>query len=169
MIPSRFKESAFKRYEPYIDVVMRNFPSVVRLNPEPLSPETFSCRFRDAVKAVLKYNYSTYLDLNKLRQIQPDMIVSMQETEIVIGDKDTIKQNKEPTPIGTLIHADAQPALEEVDSPGEKVLHAFCLLLSYQYLEQVTVKNVDNTTLNLIAQSYDVELIENDNGTTTLI
>lgn len=52
-VPTRFSEPHFRRYESTILKFVQSYPNPLELDPSPFSPETFSTRFRDAVKGFL--------------------------------------------------------------------------------------------------------------------
>lgn len=51
--PYRFSEAVFRFYEPFIARALAVYPSSIVIDPRRVdrSPETFSCRFRDAVRS----------------------------------------------------------------------------------------------------------------------
>lgn len=48
-LPPRFREASFRRFEPVIDEICKNFPEATSLRPAELSCETYVCRLRDAI------------------------------------------------------------------------------------------------------------------------
>lgn len=76
--PSRFSERAFRDYEPFIARAVAAWPEETQFHPEemvsltgkPISPNTFVCRFRDAITALKTFSYETAtIDTKKLWSI----------------------------------------------------------------------------------------------------
>jgi hypothetical protein len=79
LIPYRFREATFRRYEPLITEIVACHPRslAVDANKIGLSPETLSARLRDAVKSLLVNKWPTNIDTAKLSTFWPDYQVSV--------------------------------------------------------------------------------------------
>jgi hypothetical protein len=168
-VENRFRVTAWQRYEPHVETAVNNYPSAIILDPTPFTVNTFSNRLRDAMKAFLKYDYPTYIQNDNLKDIVSKLVVSIKDNTIVLGPREALRKTVKQTQVGTLVHAEVMQNEDVVDNPGVKVLEAFALLLSYQYIEQVNLANIKMADVEHLSQSYDIEIIENDNGTITIL
>lgn len=88
---TRFSEKAFRRYEDVIRKVLVNWPNITVIDPSPYSVETFSCRFRDAVKAHAQSHFSSELvNYPQFIQLCDEFVVSLTyaEGKVAIGPYD---------------------------------------------------------------------------------
>lgn len=94
-LPYRFRESAFRFYEPAIAEIVKKFPCVVVINPKKwnMSPVTIACRLRDAVKSLKENQWSTYIDIKIFNAIADIITVAERHGQVFIGNKQTVKQN----------------------------------------------------------------------------
>lgn len=53
-VPARFKEGSFRRFESVLVRYMASYPVPLFVKPVGLTTETFTCRIRDAVKALMR-------------------------------------------------------------------------------------------------------------------
>jgi hypothetical protein len=110
-LPWRFRERAFRVYEPIIAQVISAYPSVITFNPQlqyRLSPVTFACRFRDALKSYAKHSWpSSLIDRKRFEEVCNKIATSEGESFgiIRIGDKTELKR----------------PSLEILNAPARQV------------------------------------------------
>ncbi|SRR6266436_453656 len=157
-LPYRFREVAFRRYEPILKLVLERFPAPFSLKPEG-SIETFTCRFRDAMKSLLKYQWPTNLPMAKFVQCVDAIVVSIQGDLVVIGNSETIK----PT---TILGQPWTPASTEptalplgVTTPLWNVIEAICLLHDHRLLKTSSFLHkceFSLTALKQLENQYDV-------------
>lgn len=97
-IPPRFREGAFRFYEPTIARIMSTWPTVLVLDPQTdhqLSPVTFANRLRDAMTSHCKHSWpSAYVDAEKLRTMWPGQIIVSERDDgkVLIGSKESLKE-----------------------------------------------------------------------------
>lgn len=99
-LPHRFRELSFRFYEPYIAQVVRAFPQPITIRPSTvnLSPITFACRFRDAIKSLAKYKWgTTEVNMDKFLTCYEQIGVSEGGNAgvLTIGDKKNLKKTSE--------------------------------------------------------------------------
>lgn len=90
-LPYRFREPAFRKYEADLARVVQNFPTPVTIVGPP-STETYSCRFRDAVQSLFDNRWVTSIDMNRFLTCYPYIKVAIRGGDIVIGDKQSVKE-----------------------------------------------------------------------------
>jgi hypothetical protein len=157
-----FSEKAFRRYEDTIELVVKNFPNAVTINPEPLAAITFSCRFRDAMRGFLQNKYHSRIDYDKFSAIHPEIVTALRDKFVVIGKKSSIDSDVKPVSVGTVLRAEVLLASETIESPDEEVIKALCLLASKQVLQSITLSGVTLAQVQAIAAFYDVEVMEHN-------
>lgn len=144
-LPLRFRESAFRVYEPTIAAVVKAFPSPITIKPSVLgfSMETYSCRLRDAIKSFAKYHWvSATINQDKFLDCYKQIGVS-QSGEVgvlTIGDRKNLRKS----------------------STGLQTPHALLAMLGVPKSEckLFTIDNgLDNTQLHIICQLADQLLL----------
>lgn len=150
--PHRYRQSAVDRYWPIIHQVLSNWPNPILVNPHPLSSETFSCRFRDAITAIRTQIAGTptqYLAL----QSTPDISVHQRpDGNLLIGDKASLKAKTStphlPSP-GSLLDAVITPSdlPSDTPTPTQDILHAIFTLLAHNYLSHIEIRNITEVDL----------------------
>lgn len=83
-IPSHLSESVFRWCEPFITRAVKSWPEETRFSPEEmtdlegrrLSPHTFAARMRDQVVGVLRFNWETTVDKEKLRAMTGTFVIA---------------------------------------------------------------------------------------------
>jgi hypothetical protein len=70
--PLRLSEGHFRRYEGVILQFVQSYPRPIEVDPSPFSPETFSTRFRDAVRSFLANRALPTASLHWASLINPD-------------------------------------------------------------------------------------------------
>lgn len=95
-LPHRFREAQFRRYEPIIKLIVDHYPTVQQFKPN-LSPETFSCRLRDAMRSFLDLKWpSDKINHHRFRELYPHIVVAQRivgdDTLILAGGRVEIKK-----------------------------------------------------------------------------
>ena len=104
-LPYRFRESSFRFYESIIAAVVSGYPFTITIKAKldyDLSPVTFACRFRDALRSYYQHNWKpTIIDRTVFERIYPSIAVSEQSSMglLRIGDRETLR-----TPAIALLH-----------------------------------------------------------------
>lgn len=114
-LPYRFREQQFRRYEEVIDQIVAVYPGRIEFNPSSfnLSPETFSCRLRDAVRSLSLYHWPTKIDVEKFQAIHQEIMVSVGPTGKVSAGGKQIDILSAPTP-GLVVDAIQTPDIFRV-------------------------------------------------------
>lgn len=92
-LPPRFRESAFRRYEPYIAQAVKDFPGPTKFVMTNLSSVTFSNRLRDAITSLMANSWTTTVNIPKLRSIEPTLQVSDRGDSVWVGDRATLSMH----------------------------------------------------------------------------
>lgn len=115
-IPPRFNEASFRRYEPFITSAMLVLPSELDIHCREqlgLSPETVSCRLRDAMRSLHTYNWQTSVNMLKFAEYYSQLEVARKHTDagiVVIRLKTSraVEPTKQLSYIDIPIAGDAQ-------------------------------------------------------------
>lgn len=170
-LPSRHSAKAIERYEPYFHVVSNNHPNVVVIDPFPLTCDTFSCRFRDAVAGVMRFGERP--DLRELVDTFASdySVANVKGTgNLVIGGKEQVRKfGKLDTAVGSVIDCNIAQ-MDTVDSPSDAIIRALVTLIQADILEHATItgSTVDQVQKLIPTTGRPVEVMEN-NGTLTLL
>jgi hypothetical protein len=170
-LPSRFRPEAVTRYRPFFKEVARNYPNVVIIDPAPIACDTFSCRFRDAVRAVLEYGSGE--DMRETVEVfaRNYSVASVRGTaQLVIGSKESIKAfNKIDNSIGSVVDANLA-VMDVVESPSEAVIKALFTLIQAGVLEHATLTGATMEQVQRLspATGRPVEIMDHE-GTITLL
>lgn len=124
-LPYRFRESSFRRYECHIFAIVSAFPARVVFDPqadEQLSPVTFACRLRDAMRSLVVHSWTTAIDLDKLKENYNQIVVSEQTNgKVAVGSRDALRPVLSPKSIPT-VQFD-EPQVYTLASPSEDIIH----------------------------------------------
>lgn len=169
VLPHRFRESSFRAYEPYIAQVVKAFPSPITIRPSTigLSPVTFSCRFRDAIRSLAKHNWQT-VDINmdkfKLCHEQIGVSESGDAGMLTIGDRKNLKKTSEGLQTPKAICDSPYGLILDPPTSGNDIaLHTVCILAHERLLTQaIQIKNVTLEQKTIYEQQYDVSIELNE-------
>lgn len=135
--PYKYSQRVFNEFAEHIGRAIDAFPEVVEFNPQPLSDQTFTRRFREAVKAKELYSWkSDYIDNVRYFQFGKLLVVSPQGSKVIVGARSEVKAHlsDESLPKGNAITALAIDNEITISIAGIKNL---CILLSGKYLTPV--------------------------------
>lgn len=96
-IPPRFKQKLFNSVAPHIGACLANWPNVVTIEPDSISPDTLSRRIRDAFEAKRRYNYfhhSINEDKYRLHAHEITVSITFEEGKVALGSESAINLNK---------------------------------------------------------------------------
>ena len=94
-LPSRLRESSFRRYEQHIQTAVASFPNVIVISEKyGASLVTFASRLRDAMASLVMYHWeSQIIDMDKFDEIYPKLKVShVMPDRVVVGSAECIKE-----------------------------------------------------------------------------
>lgn len=159
ILPHRFSEKAFRKYEKVIAQIAATYPRPVRVSPATfgLSPETIRGRLRDACSSLATHQWKTSLvnipAFNSIDQSQ--LTISIQpDGTVVAGNKQTIKED----------------AIDVIDAVAESEIFdcthltsvstnaALCALAHNQVLKHHLKVKLSIDEFNLFTNSYDIIL-----------
>lgn len=145
-VPSRFSKKNFERFEPLIAIVLQSFPKQVVFTPANygLSMETFSCRFRDSVKAFLLYSYPATFTRAQVEETWPKCKVAcaLDGKTVIVGPIGG------PTVMSFSTSYEKQPSKERVFQLAKQVLDGT--------LPTVTLEDVDDAIVADVEQQFDI-------------
>jgi hypothetical protein len=159
VLPHRFSESAFRKYEKVIAQIATSYPRPVRVSPAQfgLSPETIRGRLRDACSSLATHQWQTKLvNLAAFMSIdQSQLTISIQpDGTVVAGNKQTIKED----------------AIDVIDAVAESEIFdcthltsvsanaALCALAHNQVIKHHLKVKLSIDEFNLFTNSYDIIL-----------
>lgn len=170
-IPTRHSPKAVDRYAPFIESVCANYPRPIVIDPSPLSPDTFACRFRDAVAGILRYGSAPYLYEAVQLWASDYIVASIKGTnQLAIGKTSHVKEAiKVENGVGRIVDANIAP-IQTVDSPSERILNAILILMEAHILEHATLTGVDEKAVHAMLPKFSRQIeVINSNGTITLL
>lgn len=159
-LPHRLRESSFRRYEQAIHSIVESWPSVVILDPGPLSNETYSARLRDAIQSLLQYNWPTSIDVHKLRKLRHEIVVSNRDGTIVAGPRHNARPPLQP------VVQSAQTL--SLTNPTSSSIEEVCRALSERRSAPVNLKGNVLPTLQRMEKLYDISFVEEPDGSFTV-
>lgn len=172
LLPHRFRESSFRKYEHIIGTIVRHFPTVLEHHFDG-SPVTFTCRLRDAMKSFLDNKWtSQVVDYEAFKHIYGDIVVSEHEGRVFTGSRESIKNRHVATDLSKLhAHiADAPTqAIPRLVVHDISTLEALCVLLSARTLTgPYTLEGIrlEATDVQRLEQFYDVAINIDEQGVT---
>lgn len=171
-IPTRHNHSAISRYRPFIESVSRNWPTPILVDPDPLTGETFACRFRDAVVGVMVYGQAPDLMEKISIWSQSYSVGQVKGTKnLCIGRRDLVRQiGKKENQVGLVIDARVGITQETINTPSQTVLNAIVVLLDHGILDHATLTNVtEETCIQAVKFSNRPIEVLNHNNTITLL
>jgi len=83
-LPWRFRESSFRKYEQSIASIVKSWPLPVVFHPTS-SPETFSCRLRDAIKSLREHQWPTTILMSQFFAICDEIVVGVRGDTVIAG------------------------------------------------------------------------------------
>lgn len=162
-LPSRFRESQFLRYAPFIGAALREFPNAITIDPAPLSVETFSARLRDAITAKSRFGYkSSLVDEALFTRHSTALVVSMRDSNVVIGDSASVKTQRAMT----AVISPTSSAVPSVVIGNRDGLERVCWLLHARALNNPPSFAIDGLSDDEVAdleQRYDVSITPDPN------
>lgn len=140
-IESRLGENVFRIYEPHITRAVESWPEETEFKPDSfknlsgkaLSGNTFSARMRDAITSVIRFGWTTTIDVEKLRAMVGRFAVSMDSTTGSVWWRNKAKRGRpnlstqEIRSAGYAIDADVTRIPWK--DPTKEEIHAVCILL----------------------------------------
>jgi hypothetical protein len=168
LLPHRFRESSFRKYEEAIRAIVQHHPEVQIWCPTG-STVTFACRLRDAMASFLKNAWkTTVIDHAKFANIYDDITVSEQQGKVFTGGREKIKQYfqkpyKQTSP---------EPMVTETKTPTIVLtdlnsLESLCDLLSKRCLSgpfKLEGFELTDELISICEQRYDVAFVKDEKG-----
>lgn len=160
-VPSRFSRKQFDRFAATIGEALKTFPAILKVNPRPLSVETFSARCRDAVTAKKRYHYDSPLINDALfDRLCNEIVIAMRGNEIWFGPshaiRDATKEQKTSEFVSTpFSHVEKN----EVELKDHSLLETVCKMLHDRVLSPAPtffVFDLSNETKDSLERRYDI-------------
>jgi hypothetical protein len=171
--PPHKAEKVFRSYEDHILTILKNFPQPTHFFPASLAVTTFSCRLRDAINSIIEFNWTSPVDVSRLKEVWS------KELEIVYQtNPPTVIARKKPT---KLAKAAAQSLdvevgeeslyLCELKEPTRNVVHALAILYSEQVLTKPSrLYNLNPTLIEEVKRVYkDTVSLTTENDVTIML
>lgn len=152
LLPYRFREVQFRRWEDQIHTIVSNLPMVTKLDLHGLSPVTVQCRLRDAIRSFLDNHWDSILTGKEdlVRSIK----VSERDGGLSAGNLDGLKL--------------AEPGFAPSQHPSDMIYACVCLDEAKAVLIMVANKWLTSALVILVgpivddflnvAKGYDVSL-----------
>lgn len=150
-VPYHQSERNFRRFEPTIANILKNFPNETIIVASDLSSETISHRLRDAIRSVFVHNYiPRFFERSQLESVRNELKIC-KENNRVIARFSTLK------PI-----TQTQAPAFVFNSPSEDIARA-AVYIAANALGEVKLLNVTQAQRNCIQamrSTYDIAIIE---------
>ncbi len=176
-LPPRFRESAFRFYEPIIRSIMSNFPRVIRINPSAykLAATTFASRLRDAMQSFVDNEWESKIAYDDFLILRDQIVVSMtKDGGVLIGSAESLKayNNKDaivditpPFPV-----EDSEIQTFDATKIGAMSVYMLASLAASRALAaRVRLTNLEPKLMEAVLEEYDIELEEQADGSVILI
>jgi hypothetical protein len=166
-LPYRFREQSFRRYEQVIRQITESFPVPLVIDPAAhnLSPVTFSCRLRDAIKSHSRYRWAVRWEDEKFHRIANDIVVSERDGKLHVGSRETLKGSVQAFVPPS---APASTVALAVTSDLEKKLLVF-LAVARALAGTLRVSGFTEADVAHYEANYDCSFVTNPDGTHTLL
>ena len=174
-LPHRFREESFRRYEPIIAAIVSAHPEICTFNTVTynLSPVTFSCRLRDAMKSFATYQWASCINFERFIKIHHDIVVSeSRDVGIVrVGGKSKIKPIKSITltkqsPLTAALHIPTDTII--LGTTAEAQLLAV-LAANRSLAHPIRVTGISPQDVKELPIKFDCSIEQHHDGTFTII
>lgn len=148
--------------------ITQSWPTVVMVDPAPLSPETFRSRFRDAVKGVTKYGLRQDLMSGWMFDYS---VVEEKGGYLLVGPKELVRYRKEERPeqVGQIVSGVAEAASEVFEGPDVEIVRAIATLMAAGFLGSCKVSGVTEEFIySCFPEGYEGGVQDNGDGTLTI-
>lgn len=172
-LPPRFRESAFRDYEPFIHRIFLRYPgridfSIASLNR---SPETFSCRLRDAMTSFVTHAWpSNVIDHSKFSEMHPFIIVKQTvDGTVAVGTKDSLREKVAAAVVEV---AEANADVVPLPFPIEDLasLQLVCSLAAARlFSKRLRITVADPLWVPKMFDLFDVDCEQQSDGTWILV
>lgn len=175
-LPSRLRESSFRKYEDDIAKIVENFPTAIVFTPKG-NVITYVARLRDAILSFQIYAWeSNVIDRAKFAQAYENMVVSHshENDKVLAGGRLEVKKARLGNEQGILTEFKVgytQTAVELNETELDSNQVAFlCLLASKRLLTNPIRTNCMNAEdKRHLEDEFDVMIEDNQDGTFTII
>ena len=166
--PFHQSERNFRRFEATLTELVKRWPIVLKMNPSPLAVETYSCRFRDALRALgenfhhatLSESWETTVPADLFFQHVDEIIVSTAASPgyVVIGPYDLVRKI---VPLGTQVEPTTSQTIPVINlqNPDVALIHAVLTLHHYNILIHPSKIETSIDVTNLTPK-MDVEIVQ---------
>lgn len=140
MLPARFSEGMFRRYEDSIAKIIEVYPSIVVMEPNNLSSETVAARLRDAIRSVATYQWRTdKFSVDLLRELLPTLAVTRRGEHVIAGRKQELQANSTEMLVAASSCTSAEPQFS-LELPSDDLLAVRCAIILHHrgYLSKPT-------------------------------
>jgi hypothetical protein len=155
-LPFQLRESTFRKYERFIYEVVDRFPKKgYKVRVHNLKPSTYVARLRDAVSSLLRYQWKTGIDVDKLMEIRPLVeFKQVGENCVYGGPSSAIVEELEVEDISS----DSANYVFIADQPDKPTLFAIAVLQTRRLLGPVKLTNADQAILDEIEEMPEFDV-----------
>jgi len=182
-IAPHLREHIFRTYEPYLHAAVTAWPDPTWFEvPATIATATFVANLRNAVVSLIRYNWTTVVNLEKLKSIESPrlFVINFDETEKKVwfrSPKAPVAQafkssigSGDPRPATTSISASMQSLVPWRDHTQEEI-SALCLLIDRQRVigPFVVAGEVGEALVESLQTQYNVALVYDETMKQTVI
>jgi hypothetical protein len=155
----------FRRYEKALQAIVAHYPQACSFDPQEvgLASTTFSCRLRDAVSSLIEYNWTSPVDLERLKTIWPELEVTTKAGMVVVRQKGTKALEAVQGPQD--VQGDKDNFLCTLDRPIPQQIVACAILIHTKVVNKpVKIKNFPIEEVLNLTKTFDVGVTNDDRG-----
>jgi hypothetical protein len=167
----RLSEHTFRRYEPLLEVAVKEFPAETQFFvPADLAPTTFLCRFRDSRVSLIRYNWPSTVDREKLLAIMSQHVISLSPDHKSLSFRQKGPQGRPPL-LGTSPTVSQSTVLHNWGNASKEEVYAGCLLIAHKRIEGpiVFTGKMEDGFIAATESALDVSLVYNPTTKETII
>ena len=171
-LPHRFRESSFRRYEPFIARAIEAWPNAIKADPSlfNIAQVTFACRCRDAITSLSNNKWDTTVDMSKFEK--STLVVSERvDGTVLIGSKQGIANFAGMVKTMEITNPVPETTSERIFTLTTKEQKALLMELSSRRLlsPRLFVQGLTDQEVEQYQVEWDVALDKHDDKTYILI
>lgn len=162
-IPSRFRETQFQQVAEHLAAALNAFPMAVRIDPRPLSVDTFARKLREGIVAKKNYGWKfPVVDELLWAKHADDLVVSIEPTGTILFGSSTSVKTKNAIGGKSLPQASASSGAIELTNCESAELEQLCLLLHNRRFRPTPVfliRGLSEERRDSLESRYDIAII----------
>ncbi len=169
-LPYRFREDSFRKYESVILEITNSIPRK-SIFTTGLSPVTFACRLRDAMRSLSDNRWETQINMEKFLKWHPQIMVSEQaDGSVAVGTRESLKTVIDDAIAVFIPNTDNTTSNEVIRVANLNEARILAELASFRLLvKKVRISNLSDEDAKLLEETYDCRIDKVDAAIKTII